>query len=275
VRPVAGWYRAAYRGVEAAENFRSRAELDAYRRGLLEKTRPQAAFVLKQVDRPMRLLEIGTGNGRLPICLAAMDAIEHALGVDVSASRIEFARRWADDAGFAALEFEVCDVLEAAPPDGGYDVVACITGTFGYFAATDGGLDRTALRYAAEALTRGGKLILELYTHPVLRERCLEAPHRTVRYWEALAPEDAFTWYLHEVSYDPERSVLGHRKIFIRREDGLVDDGRREYLRIYGEGELERLLEEEGFHLFAEADGLRGGDADRRYGTKVIVARKE
>ena len=268
------WYMHAYEGVEAIENFASREELDKYREHLIEKSNAMAQFIMKQRSTPFRLFEIATGNGRIPVALMEQGAVDYVLGVDISSSRIAFARRWADDMKLKGLDFEVRDVLIDPSTGSFFDMAICLTGAFCYFDASRRGADRQILLELSKGLVPGGTLILEIYTLPVLRRRCLESPDGITRYWERLAQKDPFSFYLHEVKYQEEESILQVQKVFIRRRDGHVDESRCEYLRIYTEEEIERLLEECGFQTLFFSDGFdEKPSRDVWHGTRIAVAR--
>jgi 2-polyprenyl-3-methyl-5-hydroxy-6-metoxy-1,4-benzoquinol methylase len=88
---------------------------------------PIARLAMVPGHPPLRILDIATGSGDLPLALAAH---AHKAGIhlsiagcDVSATALEEARRRAAAAG-QEMEFLRCDVLEGEVPSG-YDVITC------------------------------------------------------------------------------------------------------------------------------------------------------
>ncbi len=71
------------------------------------------------------------------------------------------------------------------------------------------------------------------------------------------------------------REELEVRKMFIRRQDGWLDEGRLEYMRIHSEEEIGAMLESCGYEVCSIENGFSGDDErDALHGTRVIVARK-
>jgi 2-polyprenyl-3-methyl-5-hydroxy-6-metoxy-1,4-benzoquinol methylase len=88
---------------------------------------PIAALAAVPGHPPMRVLDIATGSGDLPLVLAGMArkaGVHLALaGCDVSETALQEARRRAVDLE-SELEFFPCDVLQGQIPQG-YDVITC------------------------------------------------------------------------------------------------------------------------------------------------------
>jgi SAM-dependent methyltransferase len=270
----ATFYKTGYEGYEAAENFPSGEELEAYRTLLEERSAPQVDFIARHAGRDwLRVLELCSGNGRLLVGLAKQGLLESGLGVEISQSRVEFAQHWTEDLGLDEIDNVAADVLEY-DAGGPYDVVAIITGAFGYFEAIRPDAPAELLRQAAASLRPGGLLVLEIYHLPVERDRMLALSGDRLRTWNELPEGDRFAFYLDDWTYDRDRSSVHHRKVFVGR-DGSVDDGRVEILRYYGEEELRALLAEAGFVEEAVYDGFAGGEhvPGDRVSTTVHVAR--
>jgi SAM-dependent methyltransferase len=236
----------AYEGVESTESFADAQALERYRASLLERSREPADFLLARLPSPAAVLEVACGNGRLLIEMARRGGLSEGSGNDLARSRIDFARRWASEAGVAGLRFEAGDVFELDLGSGVYDLACCMTGAFGYFDAFRPGSDAALVERMGAALKPGGLICLELYPHADER-RLAEAGGGHVRIWRELDEDDPWRFYLSRLDFDPESSVLTHEKTFIHRASGEVDEGRRERLRLYADGEVEALLERCGF----------------------------
>ena len=260
----------AYEGLERPEAFERPEARAAYRRELLERSAAQTAFLAERVGRGSRVLEVGTGNGRLLIDLARQGVAASGFGMDLAESRIQFAREWARDEGLAGLDFAAGDVLAMDLESSAYDLVVCITGAFAYFDAIAAGSADTLARRLSGALRPGGLLVLELYPHPEYR-RILEAAGGSARLWQELPETDPWRFYLSELALDSETGLLDHHKIFVHRTSGEVDSGRRERLRLYSAEELAALLERCGMTTVEVFEGW----TDRPYSggeTMVVTA---
>jgi SAM-dependent methyltransferase len=235
----------AYEGLELLDKFPDAAALQRYRQGVLERSTEQARFLIEQGGSPARVLEVGSGNGRLLIELARQGALEHGLGIELSSSRTDFARHWIAEEGLESrIDLRAGNVLDTDLEAGAWDVAACITGTFAYFDAVDPGSARRLLAALHRALRPDGTLVLELYPHPNER-RLLQAADGRLNTWRELGDDDPWRFYLSELALDGD--VLTHRKTFVHRTSGAIDEGRSERLVLYTADTLRPLLTDAGF----------------------------
>lgn len=263
----------AYEGVESAANFPDAAALKRYRRFALDRSRPQAAFIGRHAGRALDVVEIGCGNGRLGFALQEAGIARRYEGLDVSKSRVAFARKWAADFGLGEVAFAETDAMSWAPA-APRDAVVCITGAFGYFEpmAPDGAA--RLLQACAAACRPGGWLVLEIYNHRSLEQRLLGSPGYILREWSPLPEADPFEFYLHEFRYDPAKRLLQHVKVFIPRDAGRRVDRRTEVIKLYGRQELDALVESAGFRVVARyADWNDAPDDDGD--AVILIAQRE
>ena len=262
-----GELAAAYEGVERLETFADRDSMASYRQAALARTAPQAAFITNLLERPSRIVEIGSGNGRLLIELALRGATTQGLGVELSRSRTDFARQWAEEAGCSEhLAFRNGNALAVELDPGGWDAVICITGTFAYFDAIDPGSASRLLDQVHTALRPGGVLILELYPHPSER-RLLAAAGNSIQTWRELVDDDPWRFYLSALTLRGD--VLTHAKTFIHRSGGSIDEGRRERIVLYTPQTIAELLRASGFTHLAMRDGW--SDTPYAHGEVLVV----
>ena len=96
--------------------------------------RPETEFVVvslldlvKQItppDRPLELVDVGTGSGILAICAAQFVPACRVTAVDISPAALEVARRNAGDHGVSdRIDFIQGDLLDCLPPDQRFDFV--------------------------------------------------------------------------------------------------------------------------------------------------------
>ncbi|MDO9408794.1 bifunctional 2-polyprenyl-6-hydroxyphenol methylase/3-demethylubiquinol 3-O-methyltransferase UbiG [Patulibacter sp.] len=255
---------AAYEGLETT--FADDGALDAYRRSALERHVAQGDVVAALLPPDATVLEIGTGNGRLLIDLARRGLLASALGVDLARSRIAFAEQWATDDGAAGLRFAAGDALTMDLGGAGeWDAAIVITGALAYFDAVAPGSARALLDRLRDGLKPGGRLVLELYPHPSWRQLLDDAEDGRARLWSELPDGDPWRFYLSDLHLDGETGVLTHRKTFVHRTTGEIDEGRREALRLYATDDLVALLHDAGFgevETFAGWDGAPYDDGE-------------
>lgn len=258
----------AYQGVEQLERFTGE-QLAAYRRELLDRTAGQAELIARYAPADASMVEIGTGNGRLLVTLAQQHQLSDALGIDISASRIEFARRWAQDLGLDRLRFEAADAMTADLPDQ-VDVAVCITGAFAYFDAIQPNAGKQLLERLRDSLKPGGSLVLELYPHPAWRGMLEGTESQELRLWKEMPESDPWQFYLSHLRFSPDTQILAHHKTFVHRSTGEIDRGRSEHIRLYDPPGIRAELQETGYDDIATY-GDWSGRAHRPDDEQLIV----
>ncbi len=256
------FYKTGYEGFDRLDSFPSARELEAYREHLLRKSQPQVEFLLRNLgSRPLRVIEFCSGNGRLLVALALRQMLGEGLGLEISSSRVAFARQWQQDLGLASLHTAAADVLEYTDfAQAHFDLAICITGAFNYFRPIRDTAPMEVLRKMRAALRPGGHLLLELYTLPERRAQMLALNEGRLRLWQPLPPEDRFAYYLDDFKYFAGQRVLRHEKIFIGR-DGTIDAGRVEVLAYYSPMEVSQdFLVPLGFQDIQVFGDFGGGD---------------
>ena len=198
------------------------------------------------------------------------------MGVDIARSRIDFANLWAENLALdVRISFKAMDLLDFPEPSASYSMCICITGAFGFFPFLRENGDSLTLEYFNRLLDSNGWLLLELYNHPVNKRRCLEEKDNVYRHWEELPEQDPFSYYLSERTFDPVSKVMQHKKIFVRRSDGFIDDSRMEALRLYDRGEVLRLLDSSGFDVLRFDSDWRDTVFKDDDEVSVVFARKK
>lgn len=268
------FYKTGYEGFERPENFPTRDSLDQYRKLLLDKSAAQAEFIAATVPgkRKLRVLEFGAGNGRLLVALALRRRLEAGVGVEISRSRVEFAKRWLADIGVDSVRMAAADALTFDDfEEGTFDAAVCITGAFGYLGAIRESAPQTVLDKMLRALKPGGIAVFELYQMPEERRAMLRLNHGRLRMWQPLPAEDRFAYYLDDFEYWEDLDVLRHGKIFIGR-DGSIDAGREEVLTYYTRQSFSDLLKSAGFAKPKFWSGFDGAPYRERKSTALVAA---
>ena len=262
-------YKTSYAGVEADSNFPTRRSLQNYRRMLLRQTQQEVAFIGRHLGRrKMRVLECCSGNGRLLIGLAIRGMLESGLGVEISRSRVAFAKQWAADLGLKQIHFVHADVLEFNDfPAHTFDLGLCIQGALNILRGAKASAPTEVLQKMGKALAPHGCILLEIDEMSKRKEQMLALANGKLRLWMPLPRENRFAYALHDLEYSFKTRILHHKKIFIRR-DGLADQGRLDVLGFYSKRELLKNLNRWGFcktYLYEDfRDGIFIGGASER-----------
>jgi SAM-dependent methyltransferase len=258
-------YKTAYEGFEVSDNFATPAALAAYRQPLIEETGRETAFTARHLGRrKLRIMDLGSGNGRLLVTLGLEGMVAFGLGVEVSRSRVAFAQQWVSDLGLQNIQMVAADVLEFAEFEAAaFDIVTCV-GVFSYFRPIRKAAAAEML--AHNALAPDGCLLLHVYQMSSEREQTLALARGRLRVWRPLPPEDRFAYYLSELEYVAQERILTHRKTFIAR-DGSIDTGRVEVTGYDSPAELVQLLHSSGFprvQLYSDFDDapFREGESE-------------
>lgn len=263
--------RRTYQGVESPDGFAGREALEEYRTLCLGKCANEGRLIDPLLNGSELVLEIGCGNGRNLIHLAEKRLLASGLGMDIASSRIGFAKDWAEDLGHGGkIEFRDTDVMALPEAGGPYDLVLCITAAFGYFGALEAGGDAKVLRWMADNLKPGGRMVMELYLYPKEVALMRAHPGEPLRHWSELPAKDPFRFYLHERWWDDSKRILYHKKMFIHR-SGRVDEGRGDSQRIYTLVEITALLASAGLEI-EEVCGDWGGHAYAE-GDEILILR--
>lgn len=201
------------------------------------------------------VLDAGCGTGRHSWPLASAGC--RVVGLDSSPVVLTAARRPTRGGGSPRFVKGTYSALPFEP--GSFEAVLCLGTAIGYLGDA---ADRAALTEFRRVLIRGGRLVVETMHRGELGVRLRE-------YEERPLPCGGVLRFARR--YDRTRGVM--------RETQLLDDGRcdglpRAYeLRVYGEHELRRMLEDAGFRVIARHASLAGdGDEPSPLTPLVFVA---
>jgi SAM-dependent methyltransferase len=186
------------------------------------------------------VLDAGCGNGRHALPLAG--AGYKVVGLDRSLMLLAAAQRATRGARRPHLVRGSYTTLPFAPRS--IDVVLCLGTALGYLGDE---ADRAALREFRRVLAPGGRLVIETLHRGEIGARLSEYEERPLASGGVLRFERRF---------DRARGVMRETQ---RLENGTADGSPRAYeLRVYGEQELQRMLEDAGFALIARHASLAG-----------------
>jgi SAM-dependent methyltransferase len=187
-----------------------------------------------------RILDAGCGNGRHAVPLAS--AGYRVVGLDSSRTLLAAARRAARGAPRPRF---VCGSYTRLPFEpGSFDTVLCLGTALGYLGDE---ADRAALREFRRVLAPGGRLVIETLHRGEIGARLGGHEERPLASGAVLRFDRRF---------DRARSLMRETQWM---EDGTGNASPGTYeLRVYGERELQRMLEDAGFAPLGRHASLAG-----------------
>jgi ubiquinone/menaquinone biosynthesis C-methylase UbiE len=201
-----------------------------------------------------RILDAGCGNGRHAVPLA--NAGYRVVALDCSRPLLAAGRRAARDAPWP--HFVSASYAELPFPGGTFRGVLCLGTALGYLGPEG---DRLALREFRRVLAPGGRLVIETLHRDEIGARLSEHEDRPLATGATLCIVRRF---------DRARGVMHEAQ---RLEDGTADGPPREYeLRVYGEQELRRMVEDAGFAVIGRHASLAGEGEPSPATALVLVA---
>jgi SAM-dependent methyltransferase len=204
---------------------------------------------------PMRILDLGCGQGRHAIELARRGY--RVTGLDLSAYLVEVARRRAEA---ESLQINFVEGDMRRPPPGPFDAVISLFTAFGYFEQDAENL--AVVRAAHDALTPGGLMVLEV----INGDRVLRAfePREWVSVGELVVME--------ERSLDRDRMRLNVKQAVI---GGGFNETNEFSIRLYTVSGLTGMFEEVGYARVDVYAGWEGRPASVEGVRLLAVARKD
>lgn len=200
------------------------------------------------------ILDAGCGNGRHSLPLA--NAGFRVVGLDRSRLLLSAARRAAGGAKWP--HFVRGSYARLPLESAGFDAVLWLGTALGYLG--DGG-DRMAMREFRRVLAPGGRLVIETLHRDELGVRLRERDEQPLAGGGTLCFSRRF---------DRARHLMHEEQ---RLEGGPRPDPPRAYdLRVYGEDELRRMLEEAGFAIVGRSSSLAGEGEPSPVTPLVLVA---
>lgn len=234
----------AYDQVEASDNYRSAAHLEAYRAERLARCAPyvELAAALGVPVGGFHVLDVGSGSAAFLYALEQADLLAEGTGVELSASRHAFANRWQTDAGWQRVVNIHGDVIGVVLSVEKIDLVTVLDDTWLYLRAEHETYPRRLAERAFALLRPGGCIVIDVRNDvPLARE--LPPDGRTFRV--DLPPTNAFRHAVYRQEPSADRRALRNESTY------FADDGRRrrkvEITEVLDGTELRELLEAVGF----------------------------
>ncbi len=211
-----------------------------------------------------RVLDLCCGQGRHALELARR-GYRHVVGIDRSRYLIRLAKRRAAEQGLS-VQFHEGDARRFRVPEKGYDCIAVMGNSFGYFEQEED--DMRVLERIGRALKPQGVLALDLAEGDWL------AQHYERRSWEWIDEEQ---FVCRERSLDRQGRRLVSREVVVHAERGVIAD--QFYAeRLFTRESIAELLQRAGFrevrdHASIETQSTRNQDLGMMSRRMFITAR--
>jgi SAM-dependent methyltransferase len=210
----------AYEGVESLGRF-SPAEFRKYCNDKLKSCDKHIEFLRQHFPgRPLRILEIGSGSGKLLFRLEREGMIEYGLGLEVSRSRCRFAAEFAKYCESKKVSVRNEDFIEADLHGEVFDVVIGIDVVTNLIGAISKVHTQEMLTKAHSCLVCGGGVVLELMTCEREINFIRQSEGGVYRTWKRFDESDPFRFGLDEITRDTQGNVVWNKE-FVAREGAI------------------------------------------------------
>ena len=210
----------AYEGVESLNRF-DPVNFRNYCDDKLKSCDKHIAFLKESFPaRPLRVLEIGSGSGKLLFRLEHENMIEYGMGFEVSRSRCNFAAEFAKYCESKKVIIRNEDFIEADLHGEVFDCVIGIDVVTNLIGAISESHTEKMLRKASSCLSRGGGIVLELMTCEREINFIRQTENGIFRTYKKFGETDPFLVGLDEFSLDI-RSNLVWNKEFVAKDGGI------------------------------------------------------
>lgn len=211
----------SYEGVEKIDRF-GHDEFINYCNDKLASCDKHVKFIKELFSncyRPLRVLEIGSGSGKLLYRLEQEGVLECGVGYEVSFSRCLFAHHFGRHVKSEKVEIRHEDFCVSELPTQSFDLIIGVDVVINLISAISSNHQDLLIRKSMDALAPGGKLVLEFMTCAPEIDMILRSEGGIYKTWKTFPVSDPFSFGLDEISLDPEGNVV-YRKIFLSRDGG-------------------------------------------------------
>ncbi len=178
-----------------------------------------------------KVLEIGSGSGKLLFAMERNNLLTEGIGCEVSKSRSKFSEKFKKEFRFKKVKIENKNFLDLKLKKNYFDLIIGIDCVINYIGSNPRHLQKL-LNNCEKSLKKGGHLILEFMTFE--REKNMIKGSEKKKYftWKKLSKEDPFLFGLDEIYYSP-KGLIVYDKYFLERNAKLKESSishRREKL---------------------------------------------
>jgi hypothetical protein len=256
---------AAYAEVEAASNYATAAGLESYRAERLEHAQPYVDF-LRSRDVPstgLRVVDVGAGSSAFLYALEEAGLLDAGVGIELSASRHEFAERWRADQGYQRVVNVLGDFATVALEAGSFDLLTVLDDTYLLLRPESASYPTLLLDAAKAALKPGGLFMLDFRNDAAL----LTDDDRS--FWHELPESNAFKYALYRQRRSPDGLTVRNESIYIGRD--LTETRKVEVTEICDAPSLAATIAAAGFRSVAIYEDLAMHPFDAGRSKRAVV----
>ena len=261
----------SYDDVESLENFTAQS-FKEYCQAKMDGCDKHVDFINKQCVSAAenwsgRVVEIGSGNGKLLFNLEKKGLLKTGLGIEVSQSRHEFSQKFKKLVG-SQLVTNVNQAVFALQPNSQSDLVVAVDVVLQLIAPLFESAEQDILNWCRRSLKPGGFLLLELWSFEHLLKQ-LALMEQALQVWEEFPETDPFEFCLAKIDLNESKDIVWE-KTFLKRGSGEKSFFTN-ILRPYSEDAIVRRLQEAGFHNIEVFQSWRQED-DTAPGEYIVLA---
>jgi hypothetical protein len=258
----------SYDAVEAASNYATAAEVEAYRDERLRMYRRHVAF-LQELGVPeggLRVVDVGSGSSAFLYALERAGILGHGMGIELSASRHEFAERWRAEAGFERVTNVLGDFARTPLAPDSVDRFTVLDDTYLLLRPEDESYPNLLVDLAYCALVPGGFFVATFRNDaPLVAD--MASGERS--FWTELPQSNAFRYALYRQRASADGSTLRNESIYITRD--LQETRKVEITEVCDVAALARTLEQSGFGTPTLYEGFSMNAFDPEHSSHVVV----
>jgi len=259
-----------YKNVEAPQNYKTAAKRGRYIRSMEKRTDAEdMRFLRNRLPKVERVLEIGSGSGRILHALLTEGRAQGAVGVEISPSRVRFGKAWAKQKKIKKVEHVAGDILRLTPK-GSFDAVLCMTTIFPFFDMLEKDGLKKVLKKSYTLLNPGGFLVLESSTFIETIKQCKDNGG-SVRIWEEYRAGDPFRFHLMRYSWDEKKRQLEDVSYNLMRDKLFVDGPTTKRWHIENSASLIQKVKAAGFKNIELFGGFNSSSYTEGVSDRIIL----
>ncbi len=206
----------AYEGVEKLDKF-NEFEFKQYCDDKIKSCDKHLSFIKKNIKKKkLKVLEIGSGSGKLLYTLEKNNLIEYADGFELSNSRSIFSKKFGEYLGSKNVKIYNEDFVDSFLGEKKYDLIIGIDVVINLIAAVNESYLDLFFIKLLNHLEYDGVIIMESMILDREFEAIRESENNILRTWKRFLDSDPFKYGLDEMSIDSNLNLIW-KKFFISR----------------------------------------------------------
>ena len=262
----------SYDQVESLANFNPEM-FDHYCKDKLNDCTKHVNFIRKHCNQKRwqgKVCEMGSGNSRLLYRLEQEGILTEGIGIEISASRHQFAQAFKDHIGSHKVTNLNKNIFDLPPPTD-CDLLLGVDIALQLMTPVSAIAERELLSWMRRAIKPGGYLILEMWDLELIM-RQLDLASGSLQYWKEFPESDPFEFILMQVQQNKDDDLVW-KKTFIKR-NSLERSYFNNVIRPYSKHRVNNLLKMNGFERVEIFDyWQKPGDVNDS-GEYIVLAQK-